>query len=237
MMMGTEVFGEATGDYFGSNSVDISAAGTRIVTGAPQHNNACGQVYIYDFINGNWVKTKSYDWKTVQDNSLSCSQDTHSGNGVSISDDGVRILFSHDSGFITVDVDASGNKIDWKSVSKPAGSETSVSGTYGIGIAISGDGSTVAIGDHSTLSGDTENRGRVWLYELNGDGTAWLNRVSADGSTWYKKSKTENFGRSLTLSTDGSVLAVGEPAASTDSLKEPDNVRGLVRVYNTVDTR
>ncbi len=78
----------------------------------------------------------------------------------------------------------------------------------GISVSLSADGSTVAIGAFAN-DGTAENSGHVRIYRF--DGTNWL-QLGADinGKAIYHW-----FGVSVSLSSDGNVVAVGAPTAGT----------------------
>ncbi|MBF8149041.1 T9SS type A sorting domain-containing protein [Winogradskyella sp. F6397] len=92
---------------------------------------------------------------------------------------------------------------------------------FGTSISLSSDGTIVAIGAHGNDS-NGEGSGHVKVYENIGG--VWI-QVGQDieGSSWY-----ERFGKSVSLSSDGTILAIGAPEyGSTDY--------GLVRVYKIIE--
>ena len=76
---------------------------------------------------------------------------------------------------------------------------------FGGEVAVSGDGKTVAIGGPGA-SGST-GQGRVVVYRYNESSEKWLQL----GVGKYGEASGDHFGRSLSISADGSVLAVGGP--------------------------
>ena len=91
-------------------------------------------------------------------------------------------------------------------------SDTQV-GMFGYSVALNGDGTVLAIGDGHDY-GNTTN-GRVLVYEFAND--AWVQR----GQTIETQDNNHFFGRSVVLSGDGLVLAIGVQLGS----------RNVARVY------
>ena len=102
-------------------------------------------------------------------------------------------------------------------------SNASVQGRFGASVAISGDGSTIAIGatgdasDATTINGSEaagpgSDYGAVFVYTLSG--TTWTQ------AAYIKPSAATDggaFGRSVSLSQDGTTLAVGEDSENSTS--------------------
>jgi hypothetical protein len=104
-------------------------------------------------------------------------------------------------------------------------------GSYGWGTAISGDGLVLAVSDNYYEHNPLRN-GRVYLYDRVSD--AWVIRNTyadivgdaEDGDPFY------DFGRNLSLSADGSVLAVGAPGEPlTPATYSGGYVEGCVYIY------
>jgi len=95
----------------------------------------------------------------------------------------------------------------------------------GYSVSLSADGSVVAIGAHGTdvidASGNTiMNAGRVRVYEWTN--SSWVQRGgNIDGQAFYDES-----GYSVSLSADGSVVAIGAPTSNANGTDS-----GQVRVY------
>jgi len=75
---------------------------------------------------------------------------------------------------------------------------------FGIGCALSSDGSVLAVGAYQ-WEGSNSNQGGVYIYDWNG--SAWTMRGSV--LTASDAAADDNFGASCALSSDGSVLTVG----------------------------
>jgi len=97
---------------------------------------------------------------------------------------------------------------------------------FGQSVSLSGDGTVLAVGSPGNDSNATGINGDPTNTSANGSGTAYL--FTFDGSNWVqeafiKASNTETsdlFGSSVTLSYDGSILAIG-------SIEEDSNATGL----------
>ena len=92
----------------------------------------------------------------------------------------------------------------------------------GQAVALSGDGTTVAIGARYNDGGPSLNSGHVRVYEYNSTNNSWTQLGSdIDGEAGYDQS-----GYSVSLSNDGTIVAIGairNAGGGTDS--------GHVRVY------
>jgi biotin operon repressor len=98
-------------------------------------------------------------------------------------------------------------------------------------VSLSGDGLTLAIGAHTndgTSTDTSDNRGHVRVYKyISG---AW-NKLSGDIDG---ESAGDLSGRSLSLSSDGTTIAIGAPLNDGTSTNTNDD-RGHVRVYKIMD--
>ncbi|WMN10904.1 Ig-like domain-containing protein [Marivirga salinae] len=94
---------------------------------------------------------------------------------------------------------------------------------FGAAVSISADGTIVAIGAPSSDAGGTEFslRGSVEIYELQSG--SWVQK----GSTINGTNDGASFGQTLSLSDDGTKLAIGAPTNSSSSINA-----GLVQIYN-----
>jgi len=96
----------------------------------------------------------------------------------------------------------------------------------GTSVSLSADGTIVAIGAIFNLigAGGDEKAGHVRVYEWNG--TSWVQRGDdIDGEAAYDQS-----GHSVSLSADGTTVAIGAPDNSFE-VPDPDRGPGYVRVY------
>ncbi len=115
----------------------------------------------------------------------------------------------------------SGN--NWVEEAYIQGSNTTIPDEFGLAISISGDGSTLAIGSHESsnatgVNGDEADNsaldaGAVYVY--TGNGSSWTQQA------YIKASNTEefdHFGIAVSLSEDGSTLAVGARGEDSEAV-------------------
>jgi hypothetical protein len=218
---GQDINGEAADDLNGI-SVSLSADGSTVAIGASDNDingNNSGYVRVYKFNGTDWVKQGL--------NILGENADDHSGFSVNLSADGSTVAIGSylndnngiDSGHVRI-YELSGNT--W--VQKGQNISGDASGDQsGWSVSLSANGSIVAIG--STLNdGNTDisddNRGLVRVYELLG--TTWVQK----GQDINGESTGDNTGGSVSLSADGSIIAIG--AAGNDA---NGTNSGHVRIY------
>jgi hypothetical protein len=96
---------------------------------------------------------------------------------------------------------------------------TELNQQYGQSVAISHDGTIMAIGAPYALS----QSGVVRIYQLSKDGTGWISIASFIG-----RNEGDQFGSAVSLSADGSVLAVSEPTYNGIAGDKTGNVRTYV---------
>jgi hypothetical protein len=181
-------------------AVAMSADPAFLVVGAKDALNEAGQssgaVYVYEFDgNGALTLIQVIYGQSIRD---------EFGNAVAISDDGNRLVIgsrsegSEQAGAVRVySLSAStyvqlGNTI----------SGTTDAGRAGWAVSISGDGSTVAVG---SPAGGPEGGGSVLTYQYAGDWAPFGSEITGgtDAAVGY----------SVSLNSDGSILAVGNPKA------------------------
>ncbi|RRA96249.1 T9SS type A sorting domain-containing protein [Paenimyroides viscosum] len=214
--VGNDIDGESSSDTSGF-SVSLSSNGNIVAIGAPGNSGngqSSGHVRIFENISGVWTQIGN-------DIDGEASLDT-SGFSVSISLNGNIVAIGapfndgngSDSGHVRVYENISGS---WTKVGNDIDGEHNSDGS-GSSISISADGDVVAIGaprnDGSGLSS-----GHVRVYQnISGN---WIQI----GNDINGKSALDNFGVSVSLSSDGNILA------SSASLQ---NGMDYVRVYQNV---
>jgi hypothetical protein len=193
---GSLLLGAAGGDDFG-DSVALSSDGSRLAAGAS--GSATGYVDVYDWSGSAW---------SLLGSSINGSSGSEAGVAVDLSSNGSRVIVgapgaSSGSGQVEV--------FDWSgSVWTQVGSTLTGAASDGFGnsVAISSDGSRIAVGANSA-------NGYVKLYDWSG--SAWVQT----GSTLSGGTAGDNYGGGLALSGDGSCVAVGadgyDGTAGTDS--------------------
>ena len=194
-------------------SVAMSPDGKHMAVGAPSASSNAGKVLMYQLKQGLWLATGIINGITAGD---------EFGYAVDISDDGIRVIIgapktNTNTGYAEVyEFDGS----NWYIVGVPLyGVNPSVvpggptSGDYsGLSVAISGDGTRVAVGaPYVSLDGGLFSGGAV-TYEW--DGSAW--------NTYGKDMIVGPFdnsalGYALALSQDGSQVLIGIPSLANIS--------------------
>ena len=221
LQTGQDIDGQAMGDLCGWSS-SFSSDGNRIAIGSEANGNSgnnAGHVRIFDWNGVEWVQVG-------QDINGEAAED-QSGRSVRLSADGNRVAIDarandgngNNAGHVRV-FDWNGSA--WAQVGEDIDGEAA-SDLSGSSISLSADGSRVAIG--ATYNGGIgPYAGHVRIYDWNG--TAWLQTgQDIDGEA------TGDFsGSSVSLSSDGNLLAIG---SSYNDGPSANNVNsGHIRVFS-----
>ena len=228
------------GDYFGG-SVALSSDGNTLVVGAVGEDSSAtgvngdqtdnlailsGAVYIFKRTGTLWaqlayIKASNPDYDDIFGSSVALSDDANTlavgafheaSNATGINGDQFNNSKSH-SGAVYIFVCS--NSV-WSQQAYIKASNTGTSDSFGVSIALSGDGSLLAVGapeeDSSAtgINGAQINNPGVFVAD---SGAVYL--FTRNGAAWNQKAyiKASNrggwFGRSVSLSSDGNTLAVG----------------------------
>ena len=216
---GADIDGEAAEDQSGLRTgMSISADGNTIAIGAHKNDGTAldaGHVRIYEWSGSAWVqKGADIDGEAADD---------RSGYSVSLSTDGNTLAIGAVNNDGTA-LDAGHVRIyEWSGsawVQKGADIDGESAGDKsGWSVSLSADGNTLAIGAPQN-DGTGVNAGHVRVYEWNG--SIWIQK----GADLDGESPTDFSGASISLSTDGSTLAIG--AANNDGT---GSNAGHVRIY------
>lgn len=223
--VGADIDGEALEDYSGW-SVSLSSDGSVVAIGAPGNDGSegytfyKGHVRVYKNVSGVWTKIGAdIDGEAALD---------YSGKCVSLSSDGnvVAIGAEYNNGNGT----QSGQVRVYKNVSgvwTKIGADIDGKASYdriGSSLSLSSDGNVVAIGmPFNELIGSSSSSGQVRVYK-NVSGVWTQQGADINGEAIYDLS-----GSSVSLSSDGSVVAIGAPYNA-----ENGAYSGQVRVYKIV---
>ncbi len=212
--IGSDIDGEATGDTSGV-SVSLSADGTRIAIGAIHNDgtgNEAGHVRVYSESGGVWTPISGdIDGEAAGD----------LAGVVSLSSDGKRVAIGAprnsatgiDAGHVRVYSESGGV---WTQVGSDIDGE--FPGDFsGNSVSLSSDGRRVAIGAFGN-SGGGVYRGQARVYSESGG--VW----TQVGSDMNGDTDGDLFGLSVSLSADGSVVAIGALAIEGTG-------PGYVRIY------
>ena len=198
--IGVDIDGETAGDKSG-NSVSLNSDGSVVAIGAPENDgngSISGHVRVYENQSGTWTQIGAdIDGEAIDDrfgSSVSLNSDGSIVAIGAVSNDGagsnaghVRI-YENQSGTWTqigadIDGEAAGDQLGWS-------------------VNLNSDGSIVAIGSRNN-DGNGSNAGHVRIYE-NQSGT-WT-QIGADING---EAAGDESGSSVSLSSDGSVVAIG----------------------------
>lgn len=217
IQVGNDINGEYSGDESGY-AVSISSNGTIVAIGAPENDgngNTSGHVRVFQNTNGNWAQI---------------GQDI---NGANLSDrSGYSVSLSGDGAILAVGSpynDDNGNNAGMVRLFKNVNSVWTLTNTFygdsqddflGYYVSLSKNGNILAIGaPRAGASSVSNGEGHVKLYENINDN--WEFKYTIEG-----EQEQEYFGSALSLSEDGSIVAVG--AHRWPSLTSS---KGAVRVY------
>ncbi len=207
--LGADIDGEAAEDSSGS-AVSLSADGNRVAIGAPSNDgngDASGHVRVYQWSNEAWVQLGSdIDGEAVRDTS---------GRSVSLSSDGNRLAIGanwndgngQDSGHVRI---YQWTNTAWVQLGDDIDGEATFDES-GSAVSLSADGNRVAIGARYNRSNNRQ-AGHVRVYEWSN--TAWV-QLGADIDG---EAGEDQFGRNLSLSSDGNRVAVGAPYSDANGL-------------------
>ena len=228
--LGQDIGGEAAGDKSGY-SVSLSADGGTVAIGAMGNDAngfSSGHVRVYSWSGSTWNKLgQDIDGEAAGDNSgssVSLSADGgtvaigatgNDGNGGTPGDDGFSMSAP---GHVRV-YRWSGSTSTWKQLGEDIDGEAACDNS-GMSVSLSADGSTVAIG----ASGNNDNgdsSGHVRVYSWNLSGWEQLGQ-DIDGEAAYI-----NSGSSVSLSADGSTVAIGAPYNDVNGVNS-----GHVRIFS-----
>ena len=215
--IGSDIDGEAQDDVSGC-SVSISSDGSILAIGAYLNDgtaNASGHVRVYQNLAGVWTQ--------IGDDIDGESQANHSGYSVSLSSDGsVVAIGANISGYASGQVRVFQNHSGvWTQVGADIDGEASPDNS-GWSVSLSSDGSVVAIGAIYN-DGNGSNSGHVRVYQnLSGVWTQIGDDIDGEAAE-------DRSGFSVSLSSDGSVVAIGAPYNSGNG-----TLSGHVRVYQNL---
>ena len=215
--LGSDINGEAASDQSGY-SVSMSSDGTIVAIGAPYNDgngSSSGHVRVYQYSSGSWSQLGA-------DINGEAASDI-SGYSVSMSSDGTIVAIGSNfndgngssSGHVRVYQYSSGS---WTQLGGDINGEAA-NDYSGNSVSLSSDGTIVAIGATGN-DGNGSNSGHVRVYEYSGSSWSQLGAdINGDSSGDYS-------GRSVSLSSDGTIVAIGAPDNDGNGIYS-----GHVRVY------
>ena len=220
-----DIVGEATGDNFG-RQVALSDNGTIVAIGAPNDGENSGHVRVLQLVEGSWERMGEDIYGEADDDEFGC------GFGLSV--DGSIVAIGapcNDDGYGYYSGHVRVYKYDgssWNILEDLYGEAASDFGDRsGASVSLSANGFIVALGAESNNydSGDLEYSGHVRIYKY--DGFSWIQlRGDLDREGEYDES-----GASVSLSEDGSNVAIGAPYYDSGHSCLSDGNSGHVRIY------
>jgi hypothetical protein len=198
---GPDIGNAQAGENFGK-SVSLSSDGTIVAIGAPSNDadgSNSGAVRVFQ-----WNDTFSY-WQQVGSDFTGAADNDYFGSSVSLSSDGTVVAIGatqnddggNNAGHVQVYEWMAGA---WEQKGADIDGELAFDKS-GTSIALSGDASVVVIG--APYGGGFGAKGKVRVYEWDGD--SWEKKgLDIDGEC-----ANDAFGRTVSISTNGSIIAVG----------------------------
>jgi hypothetical protein len=248
-LLGSEILGTQASEYSGV-SVSLSADGTTVAIGSHAYDKAGGttnantnegRVRIYKY-----NKNGTSDWDLLGAEILGTQASENSGYGVSLSADGTTVAigaYAYDNagtneGRVRIYKYNKNGTSSWDLL----GAEilgTQVVEYSGISVSLSADGTTVAIGSYiydkaGGTTNDNTDEGRVRIYKYNKNGTSdWDLLVAEILGTQV----AEQSGNSVSLSADGTTVAIGAPYYDkVGGTTNANTQEGRTRVYKLAVT-
>ena len=234
--LGADIDGKAAGDNFGY-SVSLSSDGSRLAIGGdldmvnlftatPSGSKSTGYVRVYDYNGSAWAQVGGdINAETTYD---------YFGASVSLSSDGSKLAIGAPGYDGNTNYSVVGNvrifqyqvisgTATWTQLGPSIVGEAAAD-TSGWNVSLSSDGSRVAIsGWNNDGNGTNSGHVRVFQYQVI-SGTATWTQLGADIDG---EAANDSFGTGLTLSSDGSRVAIGAPANDGNGSNS-----GHVRIYD-----
>lgn len=220
VQMGIDIDGEATSDTSGFET-SLNSQGNIVAIGAYRNDGngeSAGHVRVYENISGTWTQLGSdIDGEAANDNA-----------GISVSINGAGNILALGAPNHAGTMPYSGHVrmmqfdgTDWIQLGNDIEGPGNVSG-FGSSVSLSSDGIKVAIGEFGNdFNGN--NSGAAWIFAF--DGSNW----TQVGSPIYGDANNDLFGTSVSLSSNGEIVAIA--ATENSGLV---NGGGQVKVYQDV---
>jgi len=216
--------GGAANDNF-SYSVSLSSDGNRALVGALENDSAgnnAGAAYIFEAPGGIWSGTTSASAATA--NFTGGAASDNFGYSVSLSPDGSRVLIgapSNGTAYLNAGAayifDKPGG--GWGGTKPASAANALLTGAavgdfFGGSVSLSSDGSRALVGAYNN---DTAGSGAGAAYIFDKPSVGWSGTTSASAATatFTGGAASDNFGYSVSLSSDGSRALAGAPINAT----------------------
>ena len=246
--MGADIDGDIIngGQMIGytSQALSLSSDGTILAIGADRHDgpgNDSGDVIIFDYVKG---RTPS-EWKQLGNIMHGEATYNYSGQTVSLNSDGTIVAIGakynngggigNYTGHVRVyDYDVNRNP-QWVQIGSDIDGKAGVSiqNYFGSSVSLNDNGNIVAIGGVYGMDDKSKVTGSVRVYDY----------VETRSPKWQQlgddivgQAEWDYFGQCVSLSSDGTIVAIGANGNDGVSTNLYDD-RGHVRVYDYVETR
>ena len=197
--IGQDFYGETAYDYY-ETSVSLSADGKTVAIGAPwKSGHLSGQVRVYQ------IDSAGSTWEQLGQD-INGEENDRLGYSIDISSDGrtlaIGALTLLNAGYVRVYYrEGDDHTSSWKQLGQDIIGEA-VGDDFGWSVSFSDDGKTLAIGAPSYV-----HSGHVQVYRMDDSSTSWTHvGEKIDG-----KAGADYSGRSVSLSADGTTVAIGAP--------------------------
>jgi hypothetical protein len=206
--IGGELNGETSGDQTGQ-SVSLSADGTVVAIGEPFNNDlgfTSGQVRVFRNVNNTWTQ--------VGQDLFGENSSAEGGKSVDLSADGSVVAFGIPNNTVNGVFFAGKVKVfeNQNNTWVQKGGDINGDGSiikFGSGVSLSDDGNIIAIGQSGDPSNiNPEDIGRVKIYQFVN------NQWTQLGNTIFEPGSRGEFGLRVSLSSSGTVVAIGSFARS-----------------------
>ena len=224
-----QIGGDIDGDFRDDSSgysVSLSSDGTIVAIGAPYSDYYTGHVKILRLVGISWSQIGNDIDGEILENIDGETLENNSGSSVSLSSDGTIVAIGahandYYSGHVRVYAYITAS---WVQLGEDIDGEA-ILDNFGYSVSLSGDGMTVAIGAYNSAIGNGINAGHTRIYTYNIASWVQLGEdiVGAAG---------DQSGSSVSLSRDGSIVAIGAPYGDAND----GIMSGRVRVYTRVST-
>jgi 6-phosphogluconolactonase (cycloisomerase 2 family) len=211
--------------------VALSADAKTLVVGAPglyDNTDKEGYVKVYRMTDDGGSRTQL--GQTIYGNAtgdlFGWSVDvTAQGNVIVLSSTGYSVVNDR-PGYVQVfsldsDDETAGTTGTWKQVGQDIAGEA-IGDEFGASVSISDDGKTIAVGAYTNDGKNGVDSGHVRIYRLSDDGTSW----EQIGEDIDGDAAGDGSGISVSLSANGTIVAIGAPRAGIDGIWT-----GQVKVY------
>ena len=192
-----------TNSWFG-HAVSISSDGSTAIIGAYYTSNQIGAAYVFTRSGSTWTQQAKL---TASDGATR----DYFGWSVSISSDGNTALvgaYNKPSTGAAYVFTRSGST--WTQQAKLVANDAATYDAFGVSVSLSSDGNTALVGDN----GKSDGTGAAYVFTRSGSTWTQQQKLVANAATY------DNFGWSVSISSDGSTALIGARYADPSGLSD-----------------